>query len=92
MEACGSAHYWGRISQGYGHQVKVLPAQHVRAYVRRGKTDAADAAGLLDASRRKQGSFDQTGRTPGCSALHRLRTELQQARTARINSVRGLLR
>lgn len=35
----------------YGHHVKLLPAQHVRAYVRRNKTDAADAAALIEASR-----------------------------------------
>ena len=44
MEACGSAHHLARWLTGLGIEVKLLPAQHVRAYVRRNKTDAADAA------------------------------------------------
>ncbi len=45
MEACGSAHHWARWLNGLGIDVKLLPAQYVRAYVKRNKTDAADAAG-----------------------------------------------
>ena len=51
MEACGSAHAWARRFQRLGHAVELLPAQHVRPYVRRNKTDRADAAGLLEAAR-----------------------------------------
>ncbi len=51
MEACGSAHHWARWLNGLGIEVKLLPAQYVRAYVRRNKTDAADAAALLEAAR-----------------------------------------
>ena len=54
MEACGSSNYWARVIQSYGHEVKLLPAQHVRAYVRRSKTDAADAAALVEAPRSKE--------------------------------------
>lgn len=43
MEACGSAHHWARWLNGLGIEVKLLPAAYVRAYVRRNKTDAADA-------------------------------------------------
>ena len=53
MEACGSAHAWGRRFARLGHAVTLLPAQHVRPYVRRNKTDRADAAGLLEAERRR---------------------------------------
>jgi transposase len=49
MEACGSAHHWGRWLTGMGIVVKLLPARYVRAYVKRNKTDAADAAALLQA-------------------------------------------
>ena len=42
MEACVTAHHWARVLRGYGHHVKLRPAQHVRAYVRRNKTDAAE--------------------------------------------------
>jgi transposase len=94
MEACGSAHYWARSLQAQGHEVKLLPAQHVRAYVRRNKTDAADAAALIEASRCEQikavavKSLDQQV----LQQLHRLRTQWQAARTARINGLRGMLR
>ena len=43
MEACGSAHHWARTLRAQGHDPVLLPAQYVRAYVRRNKTDAADA-------------------------------------------------
>jgi transposase len=94
MEACGSSHYWARVLKGYGHQVKLLPAQHVRAYVRRNKTDAADAAALIEASRSGEirsvevKSVDQQV----LQQLHRVRTQWQAARVARINSLRGMLR
>ena len=51
MEACGSAHHWARWLNGLGIEVRLLPAQYVRAYVRRNKTDASDAAALLEATR-----------------------------------------
>jgi transposase len=43
MEYCGSAHHWGRWLNGLGIEVKLLPAAYIRAYVKRNKTDAADA-------------------------------------------------
>lgn len=94
MEACGTAHYWARVLKGYGHQVTLLPAQHVRAYVRRNKTDAADAAALIEASRSGEirsvevKSVEQQV----LQQLHRVRTQWQAARVARINSLRGMLR
>jgi transposase len=51
MEACGSAHHFGRWLTSLGHRMSLLPAQYVRAYVRRNKTDAADCAALLEAIR-----------------------------------------
>ena len=51
MEACGSAHHWARYLLGLGIEVKLLPAKYVRAYGKRNKTDAADAAALLEAAR-----------------------------------------
>jgi hypothetical protein len=51
MEARGSAHHWGRWLNGLGIEVRLLPAQYIRAYVKRNKTDAADAAALLEATR-----------------------------------------
>ena len=51
MEACGSAHHWGRWLNSLGIEVKLLPAAYIRAYVKRNKTDAADACALLEAAR-----------------------------------------
>lgn len=51
MEACGSAHHWGRRIEQLGHQVVLLPPHHVRPYIRRNKTDRTDAKGILEASR-----------------------------------------
>jgi len=50
MEACGSAHHHARRLSSQGHDVVLLPAQYARAYVRRNKTDAADAAALIEAA------------------------------------------
>ena len=54
MEACGTAHYWGRCAQGHGHTVTLLPPAYVRPYVRRNKTDRTDAEALLEAARSGQ--------------------------------------
>ena len=51
MEACGSAHHWARTLRARGIEVRLLPAQYVRAYVKRNKTDAADCLALLEAAR-----------------------------------------
>ncbi len=51
MEACGSAHYWARRIAAAGHDVRLLPAHYVKAYVKRNKTDRADAAALIEAAR-----------------------------------------
>src|SRR5271165_1713949 len=47
MEACSSAHHWGRALVELGHEVRLLPPAHVKPYVRRNKNDAADAAGVM---------------------------------------------
>ncbi|MGG2382886.1 IS110 family transposase, partial [Salmonella enterica] len=49
MEACGSAHHWARVLQGLGHEVRLLPPQYVKPYVKRGKNDAADAEAICEA-------------------------------------------
>lgn len=94
MEACGSAHYWGRRFTGAGHTVTLLPAHDVRPYVRRNKTDRADAAGLLEAARCADihpvpiKTVDQQG----VQAMHRVREHLKEQRVASMNLLRGLLR
>jgi transposase len=94
MEACGTAHYWGRRCQAHGQQVQLLPVQYVKPYVRRNKTDRMDTEALLEAAR-CAGIQPVPVKTPeqqALQALHRVRTQWQQTRTARINALRGMLR
>ncbi len=94
LEACGSAHYWGRRLQSLGHRVVLLPPHATRPYVFRNKTDRTDTRGLLEAFRNEDihpvpvKSVSQQALT----ALHRLRSTWLATRTARLNTVRGLLR
>jgi transposase len=94
MESCGSAHHWARWLNGLGIEVKLLPAQHVRAYVKRNKTDAADAAALLEAARASDircvrvKSVEQQA----LQGLHRIRSLWMGTRTSRINALRGFCR
>jgi transposase len=94
MEACGTAHYWGRRAQARHLQVHLLPPQYVRPYVRRNKTDRTDAAAILEAAR--SGDIRpvpvKTLEQQTLQALHRVRRQWQADRTARINAMRGLLR
>src|SRR5688572_33425856 len=94
MEACGSAHYWGRKLQQLGHQVVLLPPHHVRPYIRRNKTDRTDAKGILEASRNEDihPVPVKTVAQQTLTSLHRFRSAWVHERTARLNSVRGLLR
>jgi transposase len=94
MEACGSAHYWGRRIELLGHRVLLLPPHHVRPYVRRNKTDRADAKGILEASRNEEihPVPVKTVAQQVLTTLHRLRSGWIAERTARINTLRGLLR
>lgn len=94
MEACGSAHFWGRQAEARGHRVVLLPPHAVRPYVPRNKTDRADAEGLLEASRNERIRPVPVKSVPQQTlvGLHRLRSAWLATRTARINTVRGLLR
>ena len=49
MEACATAHYWARELRALGHEVRLMPAQYVKAYVKRNKNDAADAEAICEA-------------------------------------------
>jgi len=94
LEACGSSHYWGRRLQGLGHRVVLLPPHATRPYVFRNKTDRADTRGLLEAYRNEDIHPVPVKSVPqqALTALHRLRSTWLAARTARLNTVRGLLR
>jgi transposase len=59
IEACGSSHHWGRLLQSFGHEVKLIPPQYVKPYVKRGKNDAADAEALCEAVSRPSSTPDR---------------------------------
>jgi transposase len=94
LEACGSAHYWARQLQPFGHTVRLLPAHDVHRYVRRSKTDRTDAKALLEADRNEEihAVPVKTIEQQSIAALHRMRSTWLATRTSRINTVRGLLR
>jgi transposase len=94
LEACSSAHYWGRKVQSLGHRVVLLPPHATRPYVPRNKTDRTDTKGLLEAFRNQdiQPVPVKSVAQQTLMALHRLRSAWLASRTARINTVRGLLR
>ncbi len=93
METCASAHFWARFLITRGFEVILLPPYFVRPYRRRNKTDRADCEALLEADRCagihpvSVKSEDQQA----LLALHRVRSQWLQTRTARINAMRGLL-
>ncbi len=94
MEACGSAHYWARKIQALGHIVELIPPHLVRPYVTRNKTDRADARAILEA-RRNPGIHLVPVKSEAQQALgsiHRFRSGWIAARTAQVNTLRGLLR
>jgi transposase len=57
IESCGSSHHWARLLQSFGHEVKLIPPQYVKPYVKRGKNDAADAEALCEAVTRPSMRF-----------------------------------
>src|ERR1043166_1430753 len=94
MEACGSAHYWARQFEGFGHDVKLLPPLYVRPYVQRSKTDRGEVKGMLEAWRNSaiRPVPVKTESQQQLTSLHRVRSAWKATRTMRINCARGLLR
>lgn len=93
MEACGSAHYWAREIAAVGHQVKLLPAQHVKAFLLRDKTDAMDAQAIWVAAHQPhiKPVPVKTEHQQACLALHSMRRQLMKMRIMQTNTLRGLL-
>ena len=93
MEACGSAHHWGRTFLAQGHQVELIPAFEVKKRVFGNKDDAADATAIwLSAQDRRIRRVPlKTVEQQSDLTAHRMRTQLVSERTARVNALRGLL-
>src|ERR1700704_1066506 len=93
MEACATAHYWARELTKLGHEVRLMPAQYVKAYVKRNKTDAADAEAICEAVRRPTMRFVpiKTAEQQAAGLLHRGRERLVRQRTTLVNALRAHL-
>jgi transposase len=57
IESCGSSHHWARLLESFGHEVKLIPPQYMKPYVKRGKNDATDAEALCEAVTRPSMRF-----------------------------------
>ena len=93
MEACGTSHHWARVIRSLGHEVKMLPAQHVKAFLLRDKTDAMDAQAIWVAAQQPhiKSVPVKTERQQTCMALHGMRRELMKMRIMQTNALRGIL-
>jgi transposase len=91
LEACGGAHYWGRELAKFGHQVRLMPPQYVKAYVKTNKHDAADAEACCEAVQRPGMRFvpAKSEAQQATLMLHRVRDLLIAQRTATISALRG---
>ena len=93
MEACASAHHWGRELQKRGFRVKLIAAQFVKPYVKSNKNDRVDAEAICEAMSRPGMRFVavKSVAQQDAQAAHRIREELVGQRTAKANQIRGLV-
>ena len=93
MEACATAHYWSRELTKLGHEVRLMPAKDVKAYVKRNKNDAADAEAICEAVRRPTMRFvrAKSAEQQGRLMQHRTRDLLLRQQTQAINALRAHL-
>jgi transposase len=93
MEACSTAHFWARELAVLGHEVRLMPAAYVKPYIKRGKSDVLDAAGICEAGTRPTMRYVAI-KSPEQQAvlmLHRTRELLVRQRTMLVNALRGHL-
>jgi transposase len=91
IEACASSHHWARLLQSFGHEVKLIPPQLVKPYVKRNKNDAADAEALCEAMSRPTMRFVpvKTAEQQAALMLVGMRERLIRNRTQLSNVIRG---
>lgn len=93
LEACSTSHYWARSLRNYGHDVRLIPPQFVKPYVKSNKNDRADAEAICEAIQRPRMRFvaiKEVGQQD-IQSLHRIRSRNVANRTAHVNQIRGLL-
>lgn len=93
VEACGTAHYWARTLMTMGHEVRLIPPSYVKAYVKRGKSDALDAEAICEAVQRPTMRFVpvKTIEQQSILMIHRARSLLVRQRTMVANALRAHL-
>ncbi len=93
IEACATSHHWARELQALGHEVRIMPAHYVKAYVKRNKNDAADAAAICEAVTRPTMRFIavKSPEQQSLLMLHRSRSLLVRQRTMLVNAIRAHL-
>ena len=93
MEACASAHYWGRTAKQAGHEVRLMAPQFVKPYVKSNKNDRLDAQAIWEAVQRPNMRFVavKTLEQHDIQSLHRIRSRVVKNRTALTNQIQGLL-
>lgn len=93
MEACATSHYWGRVAQAHGHEVRLVPAAYVKPFVKRQKNDRADAEAIAEAAMRPTMRFVavKSAETQGRAVAFRTHQCLVRQRTQLINALRGHL-
>src|SRR6201984_1727088 len=93
LEACATAHYWARELGALGPEVRLMPAQYVKAYIKRNKHDAADAEAICEAVQRPTMRFVpvKTAEQQAMGLLHRGREQLVRQRTMLVNALRAHL-
>jgi transposase len=93
VEACGSAHHWGRVLTGLGHEVRLMPPAYVKPYVKRNKTDGRDAEAICEAVGRPNMRFVaiKSMEAQAVGSLHRARDLMVRQRTMLANALRGML-
>jgi error-prone DNA polymerase len=93
LEACGAAHHWARLIRAFGHEVRLLPAEAVQPFVKRGrKNDAADAAALVEAAQRQEirAVPVNSAERQSVLALHSARSLLVKQQTMLSDAIRGM--
>lgn len=93
MEACGGAHWLARRCESYGHQVKLIPAQYVKPYVKTNKNDFIDADAIAEASMRPNMRFvsPKTELAQVCTVVRKIRSGYIKERTACMNRIGSIL-